>query len=585
MAGRNLFADEPVQQQPQAGRNLFGEGSPAVGVNAPQMSTSEDIARSTGSGLLGGSADLVGTPGTISDIMNAGFGGLLRKGYQGVTGAYNMLQGEGFTPEEPTPGSFFAGNAIPPSIGSGSAVRQGIDTVANGATSYEPRTTAGEYAKTASTFVPGAAAFGGVSPSNLIRYGVIPGLASEGAGQLTEGTAAEPYARMSAALLAPFVTPGSGAGKLLAEGVRKVVSPLRAPVAPERQALIDILNNEGVDLTAGQMLGSKALKYRESQTGGRAAENFMENQGEQFTSAIMKRIGSNSTRATPDAINEAGTRIGKMFDDLSANNNIIPDQKLTSDLGDTLREYVSTTSETSRIPYIRDKIADIVTDATKGPINGKKYQELASELGSKIKNASGAELEAYQGLRGALDDAMERSIASTNPGDLGLWQEARNSYRNLLVVEKAVTGAGEEARHGIISPAQLRSAVTNIGGRRNFARGQGDFADLARAGEGMMAPLPQSGTANRLMAAAPLAGGGGAGALIGSLIGGGLPGAIVGAGVGMAAPHLASRALMSKSIQSILANQARAGSGQAALPYASVVNALVNAEMRRQGGQ
>jgi hypothetical protein len=64
---------------------------------------------------------------------------------------------------------------------------------------YQPQTVAGDYARTAGEFVPGMLAPGGVA-RNAARYVVAPALASETAGQLTQGTWAEPWARAIAAL-------------------------------------------------------------------------------------------------------------------------------------------------------------------------------------------------------------------------------------------------------------------------------------------------------------------------------------------------------------------------------------------------
>jgi hypothetical protein len=71
---------------------------------------------------------------------------------------------------------------------------------------YEPQTVAGDYLRTAGEFVPGLAAPGGVA-KNAARYVVAPALASEYAGQSTQGTWMEPWARAIAAL----ATGGAGA--------------------------------------------------------------------------------------------------------------------------------------------------------------------------------------------------------------------------------------------------------------------------------------------------------------------------------------------------------------------------------------
>ena len=75
---------------------------------------------------------------------------------------------------------------------------------------YQPETTAGKYAQTIGEFVPGAA----FAPEEnlgkaIVKYGVVPGAASEAAGQLTEGTPLEPYARTAGAIAGGFA-PAAG---------------------------------------------------------------------------------------------------------------------------------------------------------------------------------------------------------------------------------------------------------------------------------------------------------------------------------------------------------------------------------------
>lgn len=86
--------------------------------------------------------------------------------------------------------------------------------------------------------------------------------------------------------------------------------------------------------------------------------------------------------------------------------------------------------------------------------------------------------------------------------------------------------------------------------RRGYARGRGDFSDLARAAEAIMKPLPQSGTAPRQYVNKLIS-------LLSVGIGGataGLPGAVA----GVAAPAVGWRVLMSRPVQAYLGNQALA---------------------------
>ena len=147
----------------------------------------------------------------------------------------------------------------------------------------------------------------------------------------------------------------------------------------------------------------------------------------------------------------------------------------------------------------------------------------------------------------------------TNPNDLGGWKNVRKEYRNLLVIERAGTGGGEVAANGIISPAQLRNATVMKQGRRNYARGKGDYAELARAGEAVMKAPPNSGTAARQAARlAPNLLGGALGGTVGGSEGGGMEGALLGFAAGTAAPYAMGRALLSKPVRGYLGNQAMA---------------------------
>ncbi len=367
-----------------------------------------------------------------------------------------------------------------------------------------------------------------------------------------------------------------GAVSLAGNAVRRVVSPVST--SPARQSLIKTLEREGVNVTAGQATGSDALRYAESEIGGAAARDLVERQGEQFTRAALSRAGVNADRATPDVIDNAFTRIGNQFDSLATRNTLKPDRKLQNDLVDTWRNYMSVTPPNARVPIVADMMTDI-NNALKngGSLDGKTYQSLRSRLDRVARGSRDPELaNTLRDIRSALDDGMERSIAATNPKDLGGWRNARKEYRNMLVLEQAATGAGENAAAGLISPSALRNATVAKHGRRNYARGSGDFAELARAGEGVMKPMPQSGTAPRtairnMGAALPALLGAGAGG-----VAGGGPGAMAGMVAGAALPAFAGKLMMTPTGQAYLKNQLLSGSisPQFRAKLAAAVNAI-----------
>ena len=429
---------------------------------------------------------------------------------------------------------------------------------------YKPKNIGEEYANTLGQFVPGMA-LGGGSAAQRVIAGTTAALGSETAGQATRAagmTQAEPYARLAGALIGGMA-PAVG---------RRIVTPY--PLSPERRRMVDVLKNEGVDLTAGQTTGSDKLRYMESELGGNAAAKAMETQGEQFTGAALKRAGITASRATPDVMDDAFTRIGNDFNNLAARNNLPPDPRLATDVASVVTDYANLVPSASRAPVI-GKLANDMLQAAQSGLQGKQYQSFVSRIGRMSRGTTDPQLkEVLTGIKDSLDDAMERSLQASGSPDLGAWQEARHQYRNLIVLEQAASGAGEKAAEGLISPSQLRNATVTKHGKRAYVRGKGDFADLARAGEATMKPLPQSGTAPRTAARAM---GASIPAIIGTLLGStmGAPTAIVGGVAGAAAPYAMGRALMSGPAKSYLTNQlmAKGGKGLTATQRA-IISAL-----------
>ena len=501
--------------------------------------TAVDVAKSGGIGLAKGAIGLAGMPGDL--------GSLISSGYDKATNAL------GINPDTAQTVKSVAGHLAPavPFLG---AVAQGptshdIQSTIEGATGplYKPQTVPGEYAQTIGEFAP--AVLGG--PESLAaKVGtrvLAPAIASETAGQVSKGTPYEPYMRAVGAVMSPAVL----------SGAKRIITPL--PATAERAALASTLANEGVDLTAGQRTGSKPLQWAESTfgdmpgAGGRPAQ-IMTNQQEQFTNAALWRVGEDAPRATPEVIDNAFNRIGGQFDAIGARNKVVPDQQFVNDLISTRDEYHNLVGPSARAPVVENTIGDIAQQIQKngGTLTGEQYNALTSRLGRQARATPDPILKSsLQGLKENLDDAFERSLqASGNTQDLAVLKEARNQYRNLMVVEKAATGAGSNAAEGLISPSQLRNAVVQQN-RRSYARGQGDFADLARSGEAVMKPLPNSGTAPRQymqhIMSLMSAGLGGATA--------GLPGMMA----GIAAPSMVGRLLMSRPGQAYLGNQLMTG--------------------------
>lgn len=488
-----------------------------------------DSAKALGSGVVQGAYGLAALPGDAweaTHLVGTMLGDLARR-----------ATGKGGTSD---PGPDPLENILPQS----SDLMQ-----ATGFTPYKPKYVPGQFAETIGSFVPGALAFGGAKTigdalANVGRYAVLPGAASEGAGQLTKGTWLEGPARITGAMAGGMVP-------------SRIVTPF--PASAARNAAVKTLEAEGVtDLTAGQKTGSKALQYLESENGGLKGQKLLESQGDQFTGAALAKAGESASRATPEVIDHAFTRIGNTFDALSAKYPMPIDGQFFKDFSGAIDDYLMLVPDSQRSPIIQGLMDDVTRAMQRNPANpvlsGEAYQATRSRLGRLARTTNDPQLaEALSGIQNAMDGSVQRVMT---PADAEAWASARSQYKNLLAIEKAATGAGENTAAGVIAPKQLRAALVGQN-RRAYARGRGDLADLARAGEQVMTPPPNSGTAARVAArAVPAAVGG---TLAAALAGGdagvmaqlAAPGALIGA----LTPGTVGRAALSRAGRSYLSNQ------------------------------
>jgi hypothetical protein len=387
--------------------------------------------------------------------------------------------------------------------------------------------------------------------------------AASGAGLSAADVAARGGSVEDAATAAKWGAGVGAAAPVVAGAASKLISPFVSS-DPTRRAAAQVLRQEGVEPSAGQATGSKLLQWGEQHLGELGGISPGERTAERFTSAALRRTGENATRATPEVVDRAFTRIGQQFDDLAARNVLQPDRGMGGQIRQAVAEYDRMIAPPNRSPALaqyEQEIANALA-SNRNTIPGDIYQSLRSRIEADARGTSDRFLAgALRDMRSALDDAMERHLQRIKSPDAGAWRQARNQYRNLLVVERAITSPGANAQLGLISPAALYNATRNVQGRRNIARGFGDFADLAQSGSAILRDLPSSGTAQRMFVQGAFPA---IGAAYGGLSGQDQGAALWGAGAGLLAGPLAGRAIMSRPAQRYLGNQLLAGpSGQA----------------------
>ena len=191
--GGNLFDDVPFATGKAGGGASEGAAKPTATADAASgPSVLADAVQGAGAGIIRGAGGLADLPQTVSGLFEAGFGAAT----DFAARAARRAIGKAPLSEAETAQARAAVESGLPSLGGLPKLGATAISALEAATGklYEPQTRVGKLARGAAEFVPGA----GRKLGEVIAYGIAPGLASEGAGQLTEGSPLETTARIVA---------------------------------------------------------------------------------------------------------------------------------------------------------------------------------------------------------------------------------------------------------------------------------------------------------------------------------------------------------------------------------------------------
>lgn len=223
---------------------------------AETMSTTEDVARSSASGLITGATDALDMAQSVTPV------GILQGAYNGAAKLANWVKPDLKVPES---------DLLP-------STRKIADKVAPETTEYEPKTKTGAYFKTGASMLPGMIAPGGVI-KNAITNVAIPALATETASQWVKGTPYEkydPYIRAATGIASSIGSgtafdaveniwnPSKAAAKILAT---EATDPKKALAAIKRESLSPLnLAEASDDVGLAQMQKKMHAKSPKLQT-------------------------------------------------------------------------------------------------------------------------------------------------------------------------------------------------------------------------------------------------------------------------------------------------------------------------------
>lgn len=494
--------------------NVIGSGA----VDTPGERAGELI-RGGAAAITRGFADVAALPGNMVQL--------------GV-GASNWARGKmGLDPinlDEQAIGGAVV-NAIPTS----EDTRGALSAVTGGASDYVAPGTAGEYVSTVGEFTGGAGLMTG--PGTMVRYGVAPGLASEAAGQATEGTAAEPWARA----IAPIAT-----------SIALTPRPNTVSGADERAAAARRLQERGVKPFAGQVRDSEGLMRVENTL------SPTNRQLDQFTRAALNEAGYTgpSMRATPGVLDRQQNIItARMNRIVDIDVPITP--KFGQDVMKVADDYLGSTPGQTLPPKLRNvatEILDAATDPSGAPLSGSRLREWRTALGRYTTSGDEAIRDAAHELRNVIDEATTDALtAAGKTAEVAELAQLRTQYRNLLVIADATTRGGRGGASGVLTPERVSTSAKRVFTRQSYAMDRATgLAQLARDAEMIIgaAPAVKAGGARDIVNAGMLAVAGGmAGGQTGSATN-----AVAGAIAGATLPTFAQQVARGGLAQSAIMN-------------------------------
>lgn len=331
---------------------------------------------------------------------------------------------------------------------------------------YKPKTTAGQFASTIGSFLPTAALPGAAmvrsgigavakeAGKSALKYGVVPAVASESAGELTKGTALEPYARIAGAVIG-----GGGVG--LASRIRGSKGILERQVkdiAPDQWNAAEALQQSGNDVKV-------PLTATESLSGAGASTNLPAMQRMMEQTETGAPIFGDFFNKRPEQIERAGQ---------AAIDRISPVNTEPSQIGPAVQEAADAALKRARqginrveAPHYQAAESDVIpTSAARRLIKlpGFKSTRRAVRedpfIGGSLKGKGARSVGVLGEVKKALDRFGSKSIYDS-PVEAGRTKFA-SATRDTLKTElenaspeyKEALRVGEEGRTRILDPMQ-----------------------------------------------------------------------------------------------------------------------------------
>ncbi len=277
---------------------------------------------------------------------------------------------------------------------------------------------------------------------------------------------------LTGAVAGPVVTSAGDLAKSIGSKVIGKVSPTVADLAKRAHEL-------GINLKATQVSGSPLLKKFDQMSGMlpfSGAQGITDKQIGQFTKAVSRTFGENTSEITPEVVASARKKIGGNMERVYKGATVQADSKLAQDLNKIVNDAAGTHAEGELRP-IMTQIRNVITKIDQnGNINGDAYHALTkydAMLSQAQKSRNPNIANSANQIRTALEGALDRSLPADQKAVLN---QARAQYKAAMTVKDLV----DQSAEGYISPLKLMQKVVKSPGGKLRSGELGELADIGR---------------------------------------------------------------------------------------------------------
>lgn len=216
---------------------------------------------------------------------------------------------------------------------------------------------------------------------------------------------------------------------------------------------------------------------------------FRDEQMKSFNRALIKTVGGNSNKFTPELMDNLFTKVGTEFDNLGKGKTF----DISKDFLDSAANITSDAEQIATkdtVSNINKAVQSVLDGSDNGKISGEKLGAIRAETNRLARKATNPDTkELLRDLENSIVDVMTSGDDATK----GAFSATKQKYKNLLVLEPLAS----KAKGGNLSPALLQNRVSKIYGRQ-FTRGKaGEIGDLARIGNEILPEVGGSDTVQK----------------------------------------------------------------------------------------